>query len=44
MVRAGLVNREADFDDMPLDDSLRLSIYEALVSLRQLEPSGDSGV
>ena len=28
-------------DELPLDDALRMSIYEALVSLRQLEPSGD---
>ncbi len=27
-------------DELPLDDALRMSIYEALVSLRQLEPSG----
>lgn len=36
-----LVNRESDFDDMPLHDVLRISVYEILVSLRQLEPSGD---
>jgi hypothetical protein len=36
-----LVNRESDFDDMPLHDVLRISVYEVLVSLRQLEPSGD---
>ena len=28
-------------DELPLDDALRMSIYEALVCLRQLEPSGD---
>ena len=27
-------------EDLPLDDALRLSIYEALHCLRQLEPSG----
>jgi len=27
-------------DELPLDDALRMSIYEALSSLRQLEPSG----
>ncbi len=27
-------------DELPLDDALRMSIYEALVCLRQLEPSG----
>jgi hypothetical protein len=30
--------------EMPLDDCLRISLYEALVSLKQLEPSGDAGV
>ncbi len=30
----------APIDELPLDDALRMSIYEALVSLRQLEPSG----
>jgi hypothetical protein len=39
-----LVMREEGLDGMPLDDCLRLSIYEALVSLKQLEPSGDPGV
>jgi hypothetical protein len=39
-----LVTREEALEDMPLDDCLRLSIYEALVSLKQLEPSGDAGV
>ena len=28
-------------DELPLDDALRMSIYESLSSLRQLEPSGD---
>jgi hypothetical protein len=36
-----LVYRESDFDAMPLHDVLRISVYEILVSLRQLEPSGD---
>ncbi len=44
LVDPALATREQDFDDMPLDDCLRLSIYEALVSLRQLEPSGDAGI
>jgi len=30
----------APLDELPLDDALRMSIYEGLVSLRQLEPSG----
>jgi len=39
-----LLTQEEDFDQMPLDDCLRISIHEALVSLKQLEPSGDAGV
>ena len=39
-----LVTGEGDMEDMPLDDCLRLSIYEVLISLRQLEPSGDAGI
>jgi hypothetical protein len=39
-----LATREGDFDDMPLDDCLRISIYETLLSLKQLEPSGDAGI
>jgi hypothetical protein len=39
-----LVVRESGFEDMPLDDCLRISIFEILVSLRQLEPSGDAGI
>lgn len=39
-----LLTQEQDFDDMPLDDCLRISIYEALASLKQLEPSGDAGI
>ncbi len=36
-----LSNWAAPLDELPLDDALRMSIYEALSSLRQLEPSGD---
>ncbi len=35
-----LSNWTEPLDELPLDDALRMSIYEALVSLRQLEPSG----
>jgi len=31
-------------DDIPLDEVLRISIYETIQALRQLEPSGDAGV
>ncbi|MGD9495097.1 MAG: hypothetical protein AB7Y46_02180 [Armatimonadota bacterium] len=30
--------------EIPLDEALRISIYETLVAIRQLEPSGDAGV
>lgn len=33
-----------DAPDIPLDEVLRLSIYETLMAIRQLEPSGDAGV
>lgn len=33
-----------DAPDIPLDEVFRLSIYETLLALRQLEPSGDAGV
>jgi hypothetical protein len=32
------------FDDMPLHDCLKISIHEALLAIRQLEPSEDVGV
>ncbi len=35
-----LGNWTGPLDELPLDDALRMSIYEALVCLRQLEPSG----
>ena len=43
-VDPSLATQEADFDQMPLDDCLRISIYETLISLKQLEPSGGSGI
>jgi len=30
--------------ELPLDEVLRMSIYETLLAIRQLEPSGDAGV
>lgn len=30
--------------EIPLDEVLRISIYETLLAIRQLEPSGDAGV
>ncbi len=35
-----LATAPGPLDELPLDDALRLSIYEALHCLRQLEPSG----
>ena len=32
------------FDEIPMDEVLRISIYETIQALRQLEPSGDAGV
>lgn len=43
-VDPALTTGDPDCDNMPLDDCLRISIHEALVSLRQLEPSGDAGI
>ncbi len=34
----------ADAAEIPLDEMLRMSIYETLLAIRQLEPSGDAGV
>ncbi len=31
-------------EDIPMDEILRISIYETIQALRQLEPSGDAGV
>jgi len=39
---ASLLTPGESLDDLPLDEVLRISIYETLVSLRQLEPSGES--
>lgn len=34
----------ANAEELPLDEMLRMSIYETLLAIRQLEPSGDAGV
>ncbi len=39
-----LLEAEPPFDEMPLHDCLKISIYEALLAIRQLEPSEDVGV
>jgi len=38
-----LTDSKRGLDELPLDDCLRVSLYEVLTSLRQLEPSGDAG-
>jgi hypothetical protein len=39
-----LLEASPPFDEMPLHDCLKISIYEALLAIRQLEPSEDVGV
>ena len=39
-----LATHSGDLDDMPLDDCLRLTIHETIVSIKQLEPSGEAGI
>ena len=41
-VASDLMNPQCPLDELPLEDCLRISVYEALASLRQLEP--DRGV
>ncbi len=43
-VDPALLQPQCPLEDLPLDDCLRVSIYEALISIRQLEPSGEAGV
>lgn len=43
-VDPSLLSPTEALEDLPLDEVLRISIHETLVSLRQLEPSGDAGV
>ncbi len=38
-----LTDPRKGLDELPLDDCLRVSLYEVLSGLRQLEPSGDAG-
>ncbi len=39
-----LLQPRCPLEDLPLDDCLRLSIYETLIAIRQLEPSGEAGI
>lgn len=39
-----LLAPSGDLQELPLDEVLRISIYETLQALRQLEPSGEPGV
>ncbi|MFO7947027.1 MAG: hypothetical protein R6V19_09440 [Armatimonadota bacterium] len=43
-VDPGLLSPAGPLEDLPLDDCLRISIYETLIAIRQLEPSGEAGV
>lgn len=43
-VDPALLTADPDPATAPLEDCLRISIFETLVSLRQLEPSGDAGI
>lgn len=43
-VDPGLLSPTCPLDDLPLDDCLQVSIYETLISIRQLEPSGEAGI
>lgn len=43
-VDPGLLAPKGQLEDLPLDDCLRLSIYETLIAIRQLEPSGEAGI
>lgn len=38
-----LLDAKRSLGELPLDDCLRVSLYEALTSLKQLEPSSDAG-
>jgi hypothetical protein len=39
-----VLNAAEDFEGMPFDDVLRATIHEAIVSIKQLEPSGEAGI
>ena len=39
-----LASTKESLDQLPLDDCVRMTIHEAIVSIKQLEPSGEAGV
>lgn len=39
-----VISATGDFEAMPVDDVLRATIHEAIVSMKQLEPSGEAGI
>ncbi|MHB8997460.1 MAG: hypothetical protein ACYC63_19615 [Armatimonadota bacterium] len=39
-----VLNAGDDLTGMPIDDVLRATIHEAIVSIKQLEPSGEAGI
>lgn len=39
-----LATYSGDFQNMPLDDCLRITIHEVIASIKQLEPSGEAGI
>jgi hypothetical protein len=39
-----LLQPRVPLHELPLDDCMRLSVYETLVAIRQLEPSGEAGI
>ncbi len=43
-VAHGLLSPGDSVEEIPMDEILRISIYETIQALRQLEPSGDAGV
>lgn len=43
-VNPSLIQPRMPLHELPLDDCLRLSVYETLVAIRQLEPSGEAGI
>lgn len=39
-----VISASEGFETMPIDDVLRATIHEAVVSIKQLEPSGEAGI
>jgi hypothetical protein len=39
-----LASTKENLEQLPLDDCVRMTIHEAIVSIKQLEPSGEAGV